>query len=139
MLAKWTVGHAVPRDNEATLRPQAIFAVMTVLLSVTATAQQGDSAKRAPQDTALLAESISVAEAYPGLLQRAKVAPPAALQAALHKVKNGQLVSARIEERGQHLVYVFRVDEPRGQPRELLVDAETGRVLANRKLKPEGS
>ena len=70
--------------------------------------------------------------------EREEQPPGVAQRVALGKVKNGQLLSAQIEERGRRLVYVIRVDEPGGRPRELLVDAETGRVLANRKLKPGG-
>jgi uncharacterized membrane protein YkoI len=77
---------------------------------------------------------LAVDEAYPGLLQRAQVQPDSAVKAALAKVKNGLLESTAIEDRGNRLVYVIRVVEPRGRTRELLVDAETGRVLSNRKL-----
>ncbi len=96
-------------------------------------AQQGDTTRHAAPDTTA-AEVVPVTEAYPGLLQRAKVSPAAAVRAALAKVKHGKVAAAQIEERGQRLVYVLTVEDSKGRPREVLVDAETGRVLSNRKL-----
>lgn len=81
-----------------------------------------------------LSDTLEVSEAYPGLLQRAAVPAATAVRTALGKIKDGQLLSTRIEERGERLVYVIRIIERRGQRRECLVDAETGRLLANRKL-----
>lgn len=95
-------------------------------------AQQSDTMRRAAPDTTA-AEVVPVTEAYPGLLQRAKVGPAAAVRAALAKVKQGKVTAAQIEERGQRLVYVLAVEDSKGRPREVLVDAETGRVLSNRK------
>lgn len=81
------------------------------------------------------ADRPEITEAYPGLLQRAAILPETAIRTALHKIKNGRLVSTRIEDRGQRLVYVILVEEPRRRhSRELLVDGATGRVLSNRKL-----
>lgn len=96
-------------------------------------AQQGDTIRHAAPDTTA-AEVVPVTEAYPGLLQRAQVRPAAAVRAALAKVKHGKVTAAQIEERGQRLVYVLAVEDAKGRPREVLVDAETGRVLSNRKL-----
>jgi uncharacterized membrane protein YkoI len=104
------------------------------LLSIPSHAQSTDTNSRAGIHGTSPSESLAVEEAYPGLLQRAKVRPDSAVEAALAKVKNGRLVSTAIEDRGSRLVYVIRVEERGGRTRELLVDAETGRVLSNRKL-----
>jgi len=111
---------------------------MLALVGVSATAragaQQAGSEHPAQPQGAQASDTLEVSEAYPGLLQRAAVPAATAVRTALGKIKDGQLLSTRIEERGERLVYVIRIIERRGQRRECLVDAETGRLLANRKL-----
>ena len=109
----------------------AAFSIAIPRLAVRA--QQSDTIRHAVPDT-MAAEVVPVIEAYPGLLLRAKVSPAAAVRAALARVKHGKVTAAQIEERGQRLVYVLTVENSKGRPREVLVDAETGRVLSNRKL-----
>lgn len=102
--------------------------------------QQSDTAHVAGQDSTAAGESAyPVAEAYPGLLSRAHVPSREAVAAALARARHSAFHSARIEEQGRRLVYVIWLVESRGQTREVLVDAETGRILANRRVsRPHG-
>jgi uncharacterized membrane protein YkoI len=108
----------------------AVFSL--AIPGLAARAQQSDTIRHAVPDTTA-AEIVPVTEAYPGLLLRAKVNPIGAIRAALAKVKHGKVTAAQIEERGQRLVYVLAVEDSKGRPHEVLVDAETGRVLSDRK------
>lgn len=115
-----------------------LYGILTAVAAVVSAhpvgAQHGANGQQTAPQGVLEADTIEVTESYPGLVQRAAIAPEGAVRAALGKIKEGRLVSTRIEERGARLVYVIRIDERKGQPRECLVDAETGRVLANRKV-----
>ena len=109
-----------------------ILTALAGLVPAAAGGQQADTNVPGAVDSAGGAP-LEVSEAYPGLLRLATVSPEAAVQTALGKVKRGQFLSAAIENRGRHLVYVIRIDE-RHDTRELLVDAETDRVLSNHKV-----
>jgi Peptidase propeptide and YPEB domain len=122
------------RSDEAYLRALWILTAFVTLGTVPTLPQQAQSPVRIPAESSGQFSDIEVTEAYPGLLQRARVVPAVAVDAALAKVKHGELEEVRIEERGRRLVYVIRIQAPGKQARELLVDADTGRVLSNRKL-----
>ncbi len=72
-----------------------------------------------------------VAEASPGLLDRAEVQPGVARERALSRVPRGTIASAEIEEENGRLVYSFdiRVEGQTGID-EVLVDADSGEVIS---------
>lgn len=69
--------------------------------------------------------AMTVREAQPGLLKKAKVTP----EAALVGMTGAKILSARIEEHGKDLTYQFRVDMA-GKVHDVGVDTHTGRRLA---------
>lgn len=72
-----------------------------------------------------------IAEARPGLLARAKVAPEAARKAALSRVPEGRITKGEIEEENGRLVYSFELKaDGRQGIEEVLVDATTGDVAS---------
>lgn len=73
--------------------------------------------------------AVSVQEAKPGLLKRAKITPEAAERTALEGMMGGKILSARIEEHGTELRYQFRVDLA-GHAHDVGVDALTGKRIA---------
>ncbi|MEZ4585467.1 MAG: PepSY domain-containing protein [Gemmatimonadales bacterium] len=72
--------------------------------------------------------AVTVQEAKPGLLKRAKITPEAAERTALEGMMGGKILSARIEEHGTELRYQFRVDLA-GQAHDVGVDALTGKRI----------
>ena len=77
-----------------------------------------------------LAQAVTVKEAAPGLLRKAKVGAEAATATARARVPQGKIVSAEIEEEDGKLLYSFDLKtEGKTGIDEVAVDALTGKVL----------
>jgi uncharacterized membrane protein YkoI len=105
----------------------AVFvAASTTLL---AQASAGATGGRGVSATVQASAGITVTEATPGLLKRAKIAPAVAMATAQAKVPAGKLDAGEIEEEDGKLVYAFELKIPgKTGIEEVIVDALTGKV-----------
>jgi uncharacterized membrane protein YkoI len=104
-----------------------VAASTTLLAQASAGATGGRGVTASVQANA----AITVTEAKPGLLKRAKVTPDAAMAKAQAKVPTGKLDTAEIEEEDGKLIYslVYKIAGKTGVE-EVAVDAMTGKVLS---------
>jgi uncharacterized membrane protein YkoI len=80
----------------------------------------------------------AVQQERPGLLARATVKPLAATRTALKEEPGARVVSRKLVERGQSLVYVIALKPSNGPEKEINVDAKTGKVVPMTPSTPKG-
>lgn len=87
---------------------------------------------------ALAAKALRPKEEKPGQLQRAKISAEQAVQAAQARVPDGKVEAVEIEEEGGKLVFSVELETKAGDV-EVLVDAQTGALVAVEQDEAEGS
>jgi uncharacterized membrane protein YkoI len=123
-----------PQKPAATAQQKAMPAAQQKPATTTAAAKV--ATKTVSHRTA--ARYPAVQQERPGLLARATVKPLAATRTALREEPRARVVSRKLVERGQSLVYVIALKPSSGPEKEVNVDAKTGKVVPMTPSTPKG-
>ena len=105
-----------------------VLAYLSVLCVAFAGGVQGchNTSRRLPAQRPTETPPVEVREARPGLLLRAGIRPDSAASIARDHIAGADVLTARIEETGGRLAYVFSIRSAGHESREIVVDAMTG-------------